>query len=64
MCTNPACCSLDPTNARAREGMERVEKPGDADTDTAYDMDCEGIGSSENEVSSPPSNDLFRSHGQ
>ena len=41
---------MDPTNARAREGIERVEKHSDLGLDTTYDVEVEDMEGSENEV--------------
>ena len=40
--------SLDPSNARVREGMERVEKHGDLGMDSTYDVEVED--NTDNEV--------------
>jgi len=36
----PSCCSLDPTNELARQGIERVEN-GESGTDNAFDVEME-----------------------
>lgn len=41
---------LDPSNTRAREGIERVEKQGDMGADNAFDVEVEEMENSENEV--------------
>ena len=41
---------LDPSNTRAREGIERVEKHGDMGVDNAFDVEVEEMENSENEV--------------
>ena len=43
---------LDPTNKRAKEGIERVEKHGDMGVDNAFDVEVEEMENSENEVRS------------
>lgn len=48
---NPGCCcSLDPSNVRVREGMERVEKQNDMGLESAYDVGVEDMENSEEEV--------------
>ena len=42
---------LDPSNARAKEGIERVEKQGDMGAENTFDVEVEEMENSENEVS-------------
>lgn len=42
--------ALDPSNTRAREGIERVEKHGDMGVDNAFDVEVEEMENSENEA--------------
>lgn len=41
--------SLDPSNSRAKEGMERVEKHNDVGLENGYDVDVEDMDNSDNE---------------
>ena len=41
---------MDPTNQRAREGLERVEKHGDMGVDSSYDVEVEDMEGTDNEV--------------
>ena len=41
--------SMDPTNTRAREGMERVEKHGDLSMDSTYDVEVDDMDNTDNE---------------
>ena len=42
--------SLDSSNSKAREGLERVEKMGDVSIDNTYDTEVDILGASDNEV--------------
>jgi len=41
---------MDPTNQRAREGLERVEKHGDMGVDSSYDVEVEDMEGTDNEA--------------
>ncbi|KAK3084436.1 hypothetical protein FSP39_013538 [Pinctada imbricata] len=41
--------SLDPSNTRAKEGLERVEKEGDMELDRTYDLNAEDMDNSDND---------------
>ena len=43
--------SLDPSNTRAKEGKERVEKHNDVGLESTYDVDIEDMEGSDNDVS-------------
>lgn len=42
---------LDRTNALARQGMERIEKQGNAGMDSTYDVEVDDMDNSDNAVS-------------
>jgi hypothetical protein len=42
---------LDPSNTRAKEGKERVEKHNDVGLESTYDVDIEDMEGSDNDVS-------------
>ena len=42
---------MDPSNTRAKEGKERVEKHNDVGLESTYDVDIEDMEGSDNDVS-------------